>query len=231
MVSVVITAAGNSTRFGENKLLSDIAGKPMIVRTVEQFVNCNKVDEIIVATRRQDITLYESLFKDRGLNIQVVEGGKERIESVYSGAQSSKGEIILTHDGARPLTPPWLIEHLIEAVMEYGAAMIAVPPTATIKYADEDLIIQRSFARNTTWIAQTPQGFRRDLLLSAFASAIANQYFIATDDSEIVAMHGYKVKIVRGDPINIKVTFKSDLIIANELFETDQLTLEEVRFS
>ncbi len=226
MISVVITAAGNSTRFGENKLLSDIAGKPMIVRTVEQFAKCSKVEEIIVATRKQDIVHYQDLFKRYDLNVQVIEGGSERIESVYNGAKVAKGSIILTHDGARPLTPVWLIENLVKAVEEHGAAMTAVPPTATIKYAEDDLVIQKSLARNTTWIAQTPQGFRRDILLSACASAIDDKYFIATDDSEIVAIEGHKVKIVIGDHVNIKVTVKSDLIIANELFEEDECALE-----
>ena len=199
MISVVITAAGNSTRFGENKLLLEIAGKPVIVRTVEQFVKCPQVGEIIVATRKQDILNYQELFRKYDFNIKVVEGGSERIESIYNGAKASHGDIILTHDGARPLTPVWLIDNLIQAVEKYGAAMTAVPPSATIKYAEDDLIIRSSLPRATTWIAQTPQGFRRDILLNSLESAINQKYFVATDDSEIVAMHGYPVKIVPGD--------------------------------
>lgn len=218
MISVVITAAGNSTRFGDNKLLSDIAGKPMIVRTVEQFIKCSRVEEIIVATRAPDIPHYQALFRRYSLPVKVVEGGNERIESLYNGVKASKGNMILGHDGARPLTPVWLIDKLIQAVEEHGAAMTAVPPIATIKYAEDDLIIRRSLARNTTWIAQTPQGFRRDILMSALESAIEKKYFVATDDSEIVAMHGHQVKIVVGDPINMKVTVKSDLVIAAQLF-------------
>lgn len=219
MISVVITAAGNSTRFGDNKLLLDIAGKPVIVRTVEQFAKHGRVDEIVLATRRQDILHYEKLFHRHNLEVKLVEGGKERIESLNNGVIASKGSIILSHDGARPFTPVWLIDNLVKAVEEHGAAMTAVPPTATIKHAGEDLIIQSSLARNTTWIAQTPQGFRRDILLSALKLAIDNQYFVATDDSEIVAMHGHKVKIVCGDYVNIKITVKSDLAIANEMFK------------
>ena len=148
-----------------------------------------------------------------------MEGGKERIESLYNGVRASRGETILTHDGARPLTPLWLIDNLIQAVEKYGAAMTAIPPSATIKHAEEDLIIRNSLPRATTWIAQTPQGFRRDILLSSLESAIRQQYFVATDDSEIVSMHGHPVKIVPGDPVNMKVTFRSDLTIATELFK------------
>lgn len=219
--SVVITAAGNSTRFGENKLLLEIFGKPLIIRTVEQFTKCRQIDEIIVATRKQDIPHYEELFKGIDVDIKVVEGGQERIESIYKGVQASQGEIILTHDGARPLTPVWLIDHLIQVVEKYGAAMTAIAPSATIKYAEDDLIIRHSLPRATTWIAQTPQGFRRDILLHALESAIKQKYFVATDDSEIVSMHGYQVKIVPGDPINMKVTVKSDLAIATELFKQE----------
>lgn len=223
MKSVVITAAGNSTRFGENKLLLEIMGKPVIVRTVEQFTKCSQIDEIIVATRKQDIAYYQELFKTYDFNIQIVEGGNERIESMYKGALASGGEIILTHDGARPLTPVWLIEDLIQAIEECGAAMTAVPPTATIKYAENDLIIRQSLPRATTWIAQTPQGFRREILLKSLESAIHQKYFVATDDSEIVSMHGYPVKIVPGDPVNMKITIKSDLIIATELIKEEEM--------
>lgn len=220
MISVIITAAGNSTRFGENKLLLDIGGKPLIVRTVELFSKCNQIDEIIVVTRTQDIVFYQELFHQHRLNVNVIEGGGERIESLYNGVKASKGNIIITHDGARPLTPLWLIENLIKAVEEHEAAMTAVSPTATIKYAEDDLIIRNSLARNTTWIAQTPQGFKRSILLNALKSAIDQKYFPATDDSEIVAMYGHKVKIVPGDYINMKVTVKSDLTIATEYFAT-----------
>ena len=161
---------------------------------------------------------YQELFKKHGLDVKIVEGGPERIESIYNGAKASQGDIILTHDGARPLTPIWLIDNLIQAVEKYGAAMTAVPPTATVKYALDDLMIRNSLPSATTWIAQTPQGFRRDILLHSLESAIHQKYFVATDDSEIVAMHGYPVKIVPGDHVNMKVTVKSDLAIAAELF-------------
>lgn len=220
MISVIITAAGDSTRFGTNKLLLDIGGKPLIVRTVEQFRQCAKVDEIIVTARAQDLLAYQHLFQEHDLDADVVEGGKQRIESIYRGVLASKGSLIITHDGARPFTPVWLIENLMKAVEEHGCAMTAVPPTATIKYAEEDLIIQRSLERSKTWIAQTPQGFKRDILLHALEQAIDQKYFVATDDSEIVAMFGYPVKIVPGDHVNMKVTVKSDAAIANEIWAT-----------
>lgn len=224
MRSLVITAAGNSTRFGENKLFLELGGKPIIYRTVEQFAKCQEIEEIIVVTKIQDIPHCQELLQN--FPVKIVEGGAERIQSLYNGVLAAKGDVIITHDGARPLTPLWLIQNLIQAVHLHGAAMTAVPPTATIKHAGEDLMIQRSLPRTTTWIAQTPQGFRRNILLPALEAAIREEYFVATDDSEIVAMQGFSVKIVPGDYVNIKVTVRSDLAVANELFTGSKPTPE-----
>jgi len=104
MISVVITAAGNSTRFG-GKIKTPTSiwqESPLVVRTVEQFVQCPKIDEIVVAARKLDFPLYEDLFQQHGLDVALVEGGLERIETIYNGAKATKGSIILTHDGARP---------------------------------------------------------------------------------------------------------------------------------
>ena len=113
-----------------------------------------------------------SSLERHGLDVKVVERGASGSNLSTTGQKLQRGKYILGHDGARPLTPVWLIEKLIEAVLEHGAAMTAVPPTATIKYAEDDLMIRNSLARSTTWIAQTPQGFRRDILLHALELAI-----------------------------------------------------------
>lgn len=220
MISVVITAAGASTRFEEDKILALIKGKPVLVRTVAQFQKSKKVDEIIVAARKNDLKTYEKIIRKAGLKARAVEGGPERIISAYHAARATKGDIIITHDGNRPLTPVWLIDELIEETIRYGAAITAVLPTATIKYG-EDFVIKESLPRSRTWVAQTPQGFKRELILRAYEKAIKENYFVATDDSELVTRLGEKVRIVPGDPINIKITFPSDLAIAEKLIKND----------
>jgi len=195
-----------------------LAGKPVLVRTLVQFHQSSKVDEIVVAVKKEETKIYEKLIEKEGLKAKIVEGGPERIVSAYNATVATKGEIIITHDGNRPLTPVWLIEKLIEETKKYGAAMTAIPPIATIKYA-EDYIIKESLPRANTWIAQTPQGFKRELIMRAYEKAIKEKYFVPTDDSELVTRLGEKVRIVPGDPVNIKITYPSDLVIAERLFE------------
>lgn len=219
MISVTITAAGNSTRFGINKMLSLIKEEPVLVRTITQFFKSNKVDEIVVAARKGDIKTYEELLEKANLKIKVVEGGPERIISAYNAAKATKGDFIITHDGNRPLTPVWLIDKLIEATKKYSAAITAIVPTTTIKYV-KNFVVKESFPREKTLVAQTPQGFRRELILCAYRKAIKEKYFIPTDDSELVTRLGEKVRIVPGDPVNIKITTPIDLIIAERLFES-----------
>lgn len=218
MISVAITAAGNSTRFGGNKMLSLIKGESVLVRTVTQFSKSNKVDEIVIAARKEDIDIYKKLLNEAKLKTKIVEGGPERIISAYNAAKVTKGEFIITHDGNRPLTPVWLIDKLIEATKKYGAAITAIVPTATIKYV-KNFVVKESFPREKTLVAQTPQGFRRELILRAYREAIKEKYFILTDDSELVTRLGEKVRIIPGDPVNIKITTPIDLVIAEQLFE------------
>lgn len=220
MISAVITAAGSSERFGGDKLLALLAGKPVLIRTLMQFRKSNKIDEIVVAVKRKDMESYKKIIRKAGLKVKMVKGGPERVISAYNVAKAAKGDIVITHDGNRPLTPVWLIDKLIEETIKYGAAMTAIPPTATIKYA-EDFIIKESLSRSKTWIAQTPQGFKRALILSAYEKAIKEKFFVKTDDSELVTRLGEKVRIVPGHPENIKITFLSDLIIAEKLFKND----------
>ena len=220
MISALITAAGSSTRFGRNKMLEPICGRPLLVRTVQRFLACGEIEEIIVTAREADRPRYEALLGDFAI-VRVVPGGKERIQSLLNAIQASSGDILITHDGARPLVKPALIKRLIACVRENGAAMTAVNPTATVKLTRSGgRQIVDTLPRADTWIAQTPQGFRREIILQAAEKAVREGYFVPTDDSEIVAvMTGLPVTIVPGDHANIKVTHRPDVAIANQLFE------------
>lgn len=219
MISVVLTCAGNGTRFGKNKILSQINGKTVLEMTVSQFQKSKKIDEIIVVAKKHDFKIYRDILKKRGLKARLVEGGKERIISAYNGVKAAKGEIVIIHDGVRPLTPVWLIDKVAETSKKYRAVIPAVTPTTTIKYAREDLLIKKSLSRVETWLSQTPQGFRRELILRAYKKAIEERCFTPTDDSELVTKLGEEVRIVQGDYCNIKITFPLDLAIAERLIE------------
>lgn len=220
MISALITAAGASQRYGTNKMLAPLSGKPLLIRTLERFLVCPQIGEIIVAARRVDKEKYVRLTKNFEI-VKIVIGGRQRIESVLNAIRASAGDILITHDGARPLTRPQLIKKLIDCVQKTGAAMTAINPTATVKItAHRSRRVTDSLPRKNTWIAQTPQAFRREIIQAAMEEAVRQKYFVPTDDSEIVTkMTSQRVTIVPGDYSNIKVTHQADLVIANELFE------------
>jgi 2-C-methyl-D-erythritol 4-phosphate cytidylyltransferase len=220
MISALITAAGSSSRYGKNKMLESIQGKPLLIRTLERFLACGEIEEIIVTARNSDKKTYEELTGTLDI-VKIVTGGKQRIESLLNALNASSGDILITHDGARPLVTPDLIEELISWVKKTGAAMTAVNPTATVKLTDnQSMKIVGTLPRAKTWIAQTPQGYNRNILKQALEKAVREKYFVPTDDSEIVArMTSHDIVVVPGDHSNIKVTHRSDIVIANELFE------------
>jgi 2-C-methyl-D-erythritol 4-phosphate cytidylyltransferase len=220
MISALITAAGSSTRYGKNKLLEPVQGKPLLIRTLERFLACGEIEEIIVAARGADKETYEDLTSEWDI-VKIVIGGTQRIESLLNALYASCGDILITHDGARPLVKPDLIKKLISCVKKTGAAMTAVNPTATVKLTDnQSMLITGTLPRAKTWIAQTPQGYNREILKRAMEEAVREKYFVPTDDSEIVAkMTSQDIMIVPGDHSNIKVTHRLDIVIANELFE------------
>lgn len=217
IISAVLTCAGNGTRYGRNKVLAKIKGKTVLERTVAQFKKSELIDEVVVAARRHDIGLYKKILKKADLEAKVIEGGTERIISAFNGVKAAKGRTVIIHDGVRPLTPVWLIDKVAQAAKKHGAAIAAVAPTATIKHNKKDLVIGKSFPRAKTWIAQTPQGFKKQWILTAFKKAIKDKYFTHTDDSELITKLGKKVKIVPGDYSNIKITFPLDLKIAESI--------------
>jgi 2-C-methyl-D-erythritol 4-phosphate cytidylyltransferase len=220
MISALITAAGSSSRYGKNKMLESIQGKPLLIRTLERFLACGEIEEIIVTARNSDKKTYEELTGTLDI-VKIVTGGKQRIESLLNALNASSGDILITHDGARPLVTPGLIEELISWVKKTGAAMTAVNPTATVKLTDnQSMKIVGTLPRAKTWIAQTPQGYNRNILKQALEKAVREKYFVPTDDSEIVSrMTSHDIVVVPGDHSNIKVTHRSDIVIANELFE------------
>ncbi len=218
-VSAVITAAGNGMRMKTHKILMPINGKSVLWHTLSRFKESSLIEEIIVVAKKEDIKAFKKIAQDLNIKIKIALGGEERIESLLSGINISTGTVIITHDGCRPFTPVTLIDELIKMTKKHGAAMTAVNPTATIKYSKNGFI-ENSFSRKDTWIAQTPQGFRRDIIVRAAEMAVKNKYFVPTDDSELAVKYaGAKVFIVPGDDINIKITYPKDTYIAEKILE------------
>lgn len=216
----VIVAAGTASRMGGiDKVMAELRGEPMIVRTVRQFQNCDAVSEIVIVTREDLVLPITALCREYGKVKAVVQGGKSRQESVQKGlsALSDKVKLTAVHDGARPLITWQVIDRAIRAANTYGAAAPAVPVKDTIKVV-EGRVVKNTPDRATLFAVQTPQVFDFDLLRGALKQAELDGAAV-TDDCSAVERMGMAVKIVEGDERNIKVTTPMDLKIAELLLE------------
>lgn len=216
----VIVAAGRACRMGGiDKVMAELKGEPMILRTVRAFQNCNVIKEIVVVTRPDLITPIMSLCKGFSKVTAVVSGGEDRAESVRMGmnALSSHVQLAAIHDGARPLITQAVIDRTVRAANTYGAAAPAVPVKDTIKVVRGGVVLATP-DRSGLQAVQTPQVFDFDLLRGALKKAEAEGIQI-TDDCSAVENMDFTVKIVEGDERNIKVTTPMDLKIAECLLE------------
>ena len=226
MVSVVFPAAGQAHRMqvGLNKVFLTLAGKPMLLRTLLTFSKVPDVGELIVAVGADEVEPVTSLLgRVKGLAPwRVLEGGTERQYSIRNGLAlvSEEADIVLVHDAARPLIRCDTIEELIRVVRAEGAAIIAVPEKNTIKIAAEDGTVAATPPRSSLWQVQTPQGFRKDILMEANRKADEDG-FLGTDDASLVERLGVPVRIVRGEYSNIKVTTPEDMVVAEAILRND----------
>ncbi len=216
----VIVAAGTASRMGGiDKVMANLKGEPMILRTVRAFQNCDAISEIVIVTREDLILPISGLCKEMTKVTAVVAGGKSRQESVHLGlnALSDKVKLAAIQDGARPLITWQVIDRTVRAANTYGAAAPAIPVKDTIKVV-EGRVVKQTPDRATLFVVQTPQVFDFDLLRGALKKAEQDGAQV-TDDCSAVERLGMVVKIVEGDERNIKVTTPMDLKIAEMLLE------------
>ena len=219
----VIVAAGSASRMGGiDKVMAQLRGEPMILRTVRTFQQCDAITEIVVVTRPDLIRPITNLCKDCGKVRAVVAGGSSRQESVHLGlnALPQVTKLAAVHDGARPLISWQVIDRVVRAANTYGAAAPAIPVKDTIKVVSGGLV-QETPDRARLQAVQTPQVFDFDLLRGALKKAEADGASV-TDDCSAVERTGMKIKIVEGDERNLKVTTPMDLKIAELLLEEMQ---------
>ena len=216
----VIVAAGNASRMGGiDKVMAELKGEPMIVRTVRTFQDCDAISEIVIVTRSDLILPITGLTRSMTKVKAVVAGGKSRQESVNLGLNTLSDNVKLAaiQDGARPLITWQVIDRVVRAAHTHGAAIPCVPVKDTIKVGNGG-VVSNTPDRATLFAAQTPQVFDFDLLRGALKKAEMDEYAV-TDDASAVEYLGMKVKIVEGDERNIKVTTPMDLKIAEMLLE------------
>lgn len=219
--AMIVAAAGASTRMGgENKLLMDLGGMPVLMRTLLSADRAERIDEIVVATRQDLLLEVADICARAGLRkpVKVVQGGATRTESVLVAAMEcdSKTELIAVHDGARPLIRPEEIDAIIEMGAKTYAAAPAVPVNDTVKVADENGLVKSTPERKELYAVQTPQVFQADILKAAL-QALLDSGETATDDCAAVERIGKEVYLTDGNRENIKITTPIDLTLAEAI--------------
>jgi 2-C-methyl-D-erythritol 4-phosphate cytidylyltransferase len=225
-VGVVIVAGGSGTRAGDGELKQFrwVAGKPMLLHSVQTFMARPDVGMVVcVLPQAYAGDPPPWLFQCDVDRLLVSLGGRTRSESVANGLDDlpDEAQIVLVHDGARPLIGAATIDRVVEAARAGTGAIAALPVTDTLKEVDEHGFIIRTVERDGLWRAQTPQGFPRRMLVDAHRRARAER-IVATDDAALCERLGLPVRVVRGSERALKVTDAGDFARVDALFATDE---------
>lgn len=218
-VSAIIAAGGRGRRMNSSisKQFLNIKGHPILYYTLKKFEKMDKIKSIVLVTGADDLdyTREEIIKRYKFKKIRLVEGGKERQDSVYNGLRelSPQTDIVVIHDGVRPFVPVNIIEKSITAAAKYKAVGVAVPVKDTIKVVDKNHTIKNTPDRKTLWAMQTPQSFTYDIIMRAYEKAMRDGFY-GTDDTVLVERLGLPVKIIEGAYENIKITTPEDIVFA-----------------
>jgi 2-C-methyl-D-erythritol 4-phosphate cytidylyltransferase len=231
-VFVIIPAAGLGTRMSSpgarqakkpapSKQFTELAGTPILIHTLRRFAEQPAISEIVIALRKNEIGGFRSQMEKEHIaqKVHLVEGGEHRQHSVANALAAISAEpddIVLVHDAVRPFVTREIIQEVIEAAKKYGAAIAGVPASDTIKQVErtaDGAVITATVPRERVVMAQTPQGFRYNLLKQAFDEAAADG-FLGTDEASLVERSGKQVAVVMGSARNIKITTPADMELA-----------------
>lgn len=234
-VFAIIPAAGLGTRMAPvssakdpkphlSKQFTELAGTPILIHTMRRFAAVDEVNEIWIALRENEIEGFrERLQKETDAverkKIELVVGGEHRQQSVehaLNAITAGRDDIVLVHDAVRPLVTSEIIHEVIAAARKYGAAIAGLPAVDTVKQVDrtaEGAIIKATIPRASIVLAQTPQGFRYELIKKVFDEASADG-FTGTDEASLAERAGHDVAVVMGSPKNLKITSPGDMELA-----------------
>ena len=241
-VSVILPAAGLGTRMGRasaektgtsRKQFMLLEGSPILLHTVRKFAACGRVNEIVVAVRRDDLEWVSDLLRReiRDKPVRVVEGGDSRQQSVANALATlaADTDLVVVHDAVRPFIDLETIDKAIDAAAETGAAIVGIVPVDTVKQVNRAPTgrarIRSTIPRDKLVLAQTPQVFRYDLLRRAFQTA-AEDGFTGTDEASLLERLDHEVTVVLGSDRNIKITKPSDMDLAR-LFLDQEMARKE----
>jgi 2-C-methyl-D-erythritol 4-phosphate cytidylyltransferase len=231
-VFVIIPAAGLGTRMAPAgkktaaKQFLEINGTPILFHTLRVFARNRQIAQIVVALRKNEMDRFRRDLEKENMaaKVETVEGGEHRQESVANALahiQAAPDDVVLVHDAVRPFVDDEIIANVIREVERHGAAIAGLPAVDTIKQVEraaDGAIITSTIPRERVVQAQTPQGFRYELIQRAFSSAAADG-FTGTDEASLVERLGESVRVVMGSPRNIKITTPGDLELAEFLMK------------
>lgn len=227
MINVaLVPAAGSGERFGGEKSKQYVLlfNEPVLIHTLKVLESVDEISSIIVVVPQHDIDYAREMILNRDSLKKVgyiVPGGKMRQDSVYQGMQyvPDNTDILVIHDGVRPLVTEKIIKEAIIYAKEFGCAVCGIPARETIKRISHEKFVEATLDRNKIWLIQTPQAFRYAIIKEAYINAF-NEGIYGTDDSALVERLGYNVKIFMGEFENIKITTPGDLRIAETILGT-----------
>ncbi len=221
---VIIAAGGRGHRMGQPvcKQFLKLKGISIIARTIRRFQECPAIDGILVGiTPGEKEYFKEKILKETGGKklIGIISGGSERQETVWNCLEAlpEKCEIVLVHDGVRPFVSTRLIEQVVKKARDKGAVVPGLPAEETTKLISDGVVVETLDRRNI-WLIQTPQGFRKEIILNTYSEA-RRLGLLGTDDASLVEALGMQVHVIKGEKRNIKITTPTDLVIASVLVE------------
>jgi len=231
-VIVIIPAAGLGTRMAPvtskgkspSKQFTELGGTPILIHTIRKFAASPKINEIVVALRKDEMSGFQERLRSDSTSgvstkTRLVEGGEHRQHSVANAlatVSAAVDDVVLVHDAVRPFVTDEIVEEVIQGAEKFGAAIAGVPAVDTIKKVErtaDGALITATIPREHVVMAQTPQGFRYDVLKKAFDEATADG-FLGTDEASLVERSGHEVAVVMGSPRNIKITTPGDMELA-----------------
>lgn len=222
-LAAILLAAGKSTRFkgDDKKPFATLDGRAVWLRSAELFCTRKDVIQTQIVISPEDEELFRRRYQANlaFMNVDLCLGGAERHDSVANALARlhPEAELIAVHDTARPCVTAELIDHVVAAGGKHGAALLAVPVADTLKKVDAQLRVTATPPREGLWLAQTPQVFRKEVLLKAYAerSKLAG----ITDDAQLVEALGQPVHVVTGSSTNFKITTHDDLLVAEAVIK------------
>ena len=217
-ITGIILVAGNSKRFGKNrnKNFEILDGKSVLSYSLEVFDKNKYIDDIIIAGKEEEISQIQNIITHENLSkkVKIVIGGVTRKQSIYNCLNETNSDLVVIHDGARPLIKDTYINQCIDKMKDYDGTTIGVKSKDTIKITDENNIVINTTERKYTWVIQTPQCFEKNILLKMHEKYMDKD---VTDDCTLLEMENYKIKVIEGDYTNIKITTSDDFIFIKNI--------------